>query len=129
MKSIFSLIALVCFIQLSFSLSDIPTITILQNGIIRNMSICMKSTKGKSKGKSGFTFYIWVSNEGFSNIYQFKMLLEEPSYAFATCSAEPRYATRSTMECYIDTGMFPLNGTKVLLQPSYRGDGNFELVN
>lgn len=99
MKSIFSWIALACFIQLSFSLSVVPTITILQDGIDRTMGYCMLKGRRYEKCKSGLSFSIWATNEGFSYMYKFKMLLEEPSYVFATCYVEPqKYVTRSTKE-------------------------------
>ena len=130
MKSIL-LIALACLIQLSFSSTDVATVTIKEEGIIDSLTQCF----GDGQGHASFKFSIAVTTEGFAAPYQFKMLLGSPSYAFATCVVGPQESeTRSTSEdeyidCEIDVSMFPLYQTKVSLLQSYGGDGTFELLN
>ena len=126
MKSILSLIALAYLIQFSFSSSDIPTVTVLEDGITTFNCLLDKTT-------SLFQFSILVETEGFTSPYEFKMRLEKPSYVFATCTVgNKETAVRSTTEeeyidCQIDTSMFPIYDTEVALLKNYGGDGSFEL--
>ena len=125
MKSILSLIALAYLIQFSISSSD-PTVTVLGDGIATFNCLSDQTS-------SVFQFSILVQTEGFTSPYEFKMLLEKPSYVFATCTVgNKETAVRSTseeeyMDCQIDTSMFPMYDTEVALLKDYRGDGAFVL--
>ena len=126
MKSILSLIALAYLIQFSFSSSDIPTVTVLEDGILPPTCLL-------DQINSLFKFSIPVQTEGFTAPHEFKMLLETPGYIFATCTVgyketEVRSTTEEEyMDCEIDTSMFPIYGTSVTLSKNYGGDGTFEL--
>lgn len=127
MKSILSLITLAYLIQFSFSSSDIPTVTVLEDGIATFNCLLDKTT-------SLFQFSILVETEGFTSPHEFKMRLEKPNYMFATCTVgNKETAVRSTSEeeyidCEIDTSMFPIYGpTEVALLKNFEGDGTFVL--
>ena len=128
MKSILSLIALLYLIQYTSSETDVPSVTVLEDGIVPDFTKC-----GVPEKTNQFKFSISVSTEGFTKPYTFTILLEEPSYAFASCTVgEKPESTRSTseteyMDCVIDVAMFPLYGTKVSLLKEYNGDGTFEV--
>lgn len=130
MKSILSLITLVYLIQY-ISSEDLPSITIQQDGIVNEFTLCNTDKNTKKE----FRFSISVSTEGFTQPYEFNMPLAEPNNAFASCivGEESSEQTRSTSEteyinCLVNTTIFPLYKTKVSLQKDYPGDGNFELV-
>ncbi len=129
MKSILSLIALLYLIQYTSSETDVPSVNVLEDGIVGDFTACSVPEKTNK-----LKFSISVSTEGFTEPYKFNMLLEEPSYAFASCTVGAKSeSTRSTaeteyMDCEIDVAMFPLYNTKVSLKTSYGGDGKFEVV-
>ena len=126
MKSILSLIALLYLIQYT---SGVPSVTVLEDGIIADFTKCSAGETNINQ----LNFSISVSTEGFTEPYKFNMLLEEPNYAFASCTvgAKPE-STRSTaeteyMDCIINVAIFPLYKTKVSLKTNYGGDGSFEV--
>ena len=99
------------------------TVTI-EDGIITVSDACMGQENPFS-----YTFYISISTEGFEEDYNFKMLLAQPSYAFAECTifAPQLGPIRSTseseqMKCTISMIMFPLTGP-VYLDASYDAAG------
>ena len=131
MKSILSLIALAYLIQFSLSETEVPSVTILEDGIIADFTSCAADENQKTK----LSFSIAVTTEGFENAYTFKMGLAEPKFAYAECTvgekeSEPTRSTSETeyMECVVDSTLFAIYNTKVSLLTNYGGDGTFEML-
>ena len=131
MKSILSLIALAYLIQFSLSETEVPSVKILEDGIIADFTLCTADENQKTK----LSFSIAVTTEGFEKPYTFKMGLAEPKFAYAECTVgekEPEQ-TRSTseaeyMDCVVDSTLFAIYHTKVSLLTNYGGDEAFKML-
>lgn len=99
MKNILKILFFVCFIQAIFcSGEDYYTITVQEGGL---------SSDGCTDITS-FVFYIKVITSGFLEPYTFPMFLQNPSYAFATCTIPATQEGEQFITCVIDTTIFAL---------------------
>ena len=99
MKNILKTLFFICFIQAIFcSGEDYYTITVQEGGL---------SSVG-CPDITSFVFYIKVITSGFVEPYTFPMFLENPSYAFASCTIPITQEGEQYITCEIDTTKFAL---------------------